>query len=235
MIRTFSHLALGVLAATMLGGCTISIQSGSGHAPAHQQPPPPPPRPAVPARTAARPAPKPAQPRPTPTRRPPLVLTPRVKTATVFGNGTTGAFHGLAYVIPNGTQQLPQFEGLVPFATVYTDRFDIQPQDFSSGFPGALLQNEWFGIRYEGAFQVPSAGVWHFRLTADDGAILYVDGRRVVVNDGVHTARNAEGEAELAAGTHRLRLDYFQGSRGQVALILLVGQKGKLAPLVGTR
>jgi hypothetical protein len=234
MVTIRLRLASCVLAASLVSGCTINVQSGTGPA-THKRPPPPPP-PVVRPRTPARPDPTPARrTQPTPTRRPPASSAPRIKTPIAFGNGTAGAFQGLAYVIPSNTQQMPRVDSLVPFATVYTDSFDIRPQEFSSGFPGALLQTDWFAIRYEGGFKVPSSGVWRFRLTADDGAILYVDDRRVVSNDGVHTARSADGEAELAAGPHRLRLDYFQAGTSRVALILLVGKNDKLAPLVGTR
>jgi PA14 domain len=231
MIRTSSRFASCILAVSLLGGCHVTIQSGPQAQPQRVPPTTPP------ARTAARQPAQPArQPVPTPPkRRFPTSNAPRVNTQTVFGTGSGGAFQGLAYVIPENTQQLPQLSGLVPFATLYTDRFDVKPQEFTSGFPGALIQNEWFALRYEGEFTVPTDGIWQFRVTSDDGAILYIDDRRVVVNDGVHTARSADGETQLKAGSHWLRLEYFQASRGQVALMVLVGQKGKLTPLAGGR
>ncbi|WP_437602199.1 PA14 domain-containing protein [Sorangium sp. So ce590] len=153
----------------------------------------------------------------------------------MFGNGENGAFRGLAYVIPENSRTLPSFDGLVPFAVLYTDKFEVKSQDFSAGFPGALAQNEWFAIRFEGEFKAPQEGMYQFRLTADDGAILYIDDKRVLANDGVHSAKSADGETRLTEGTHRLRLDYFQAQRGQVALLLQMGQKDKLEPLVGLR
>ncbi|WP_437838773.1 PA14 domain-containing protein [Sorangium sp. So ce1153] len=233
MVRTSSRIASCVLAASLLGGCHVTIQSGN--TPAETSPPPPPP-----AKTASK-SRKPAKPDPEPTRRKPpkwrlpASNAPRITATNVFGNGEAGAFRGLAYVIPENSKKLPSFDGLVPFAMLFTDKFEVKSQDFSGGFPGALTQNEWFAIRFEGEFKVPKEGVYQLRLTSDDGAILYIDDKRVVTNDGVHSAKTADGEAELAEGTHRLRLDYFQAARGQVALMLQIGQKDKFEPLVGIR
>ncbi|XYI01169.1 PA14 domain-containing protein [Sorangium sp. So ce1128] len=233
MVRTSSRIASCVLAASLLGGCHVTIQSGDK--PAETSPPPPPP-----AKRASK-SRKPAKPDPEPTRRKPpkwrlpASNAPRITAPNVFGNGEAGAFRGLAYVIPENSKKLPSFDGLVPFAMLFTDKFEVKSQDFSGGFPGALTQNEWFAIRFEGEFKVPKEGVYQLRLTSDDGAILYVDDKRVVANDGVHSAKTADGETRLTEGTHRLRLDYFQAQRGQVALMLQIGQKDKFEPLVGTR
>ncbi|HSN99852.1 MAG TPA: PA14 domain-containing protein, partial [Candidatus Nanopelagicales bacterium] len=179
---------------------------------------------------------RPAQPAAAPGRQHPPVpgTATRLTSPNAFGNGKGGAFQGLAYVIPDTTKKIPA-SVLVPFAALYTDRFDIQPQEFSSGFPGAMMQNDWFLIRYEGAFNVPSQGKWQFRVISDDGAKLYVDDKLVVDNDGLHTAKQADGELTLTPGRHWLRLDYFQGPRGPVALSVLTGQNGKLSPLTGVR
>ncbi|WP_437930290.1 PA14 domain-containing protein [Sorangium sp. So ce291] len=234
MVRTSSRIASCVLAASLLGGCHVTIQSGN--TPAETSPPPPPP----PAKTASK-SRKPAKPDPEPTRRKPAKWrlpasnAPRITAPNVFGNGEAGAFRGLAYVIPEDTKKVPSFDGLVPFAMLFTDKFEVKSQRFSEGFPGALTQNEWFAIRFEGEFKVPKEGVYQLRLTSDDGAVLYIDDKRAVSNDGVHSSRVADGEAQLTEGTHRLRLDYFQAARGHVALELQIGQKDKFEPLVGTR
>jgi hypothetical protein len=127
---------------------------------------------------------------------------------------------------------MPNFDDLVPFAVLYTSQLNIPSQTFSGGFPGALQQDEWFGIQYTGTFQVPAAGKFTFSLTSDDGAILYIDGRKAIDNDGVHTAKSASQQVDLAAGSHALKLDYFQEKKGTVALQLLVNIAGKDVPVV---
>ncbi|RME21389.1 MAG: DUF2029 domain-containing protein, partial [Deltaproteobacteria bacterium] len=65
-------------------------------------------------------------------------------------------------------------------------------------------------VRYRGKLVVPAAGIWHFQLDSDDGSVLFVDGRRVVYNRGVHPRAARQGAVQLAAGEHDFRLDYFQ-------------------------
>ena len=84
----------------------------------------------------------------------PIAEPPRIKGANAFGNGSAGAFKGIAYVIPPDTRTIPDLAKLTPFASLLTDSFIAQPQQFTAGFPGALMQDEWFAIRYDGAFEV---------------------------------------------------------------------------------
>ncbi len=161
--------------------------------------------------------------------------TPVLKGSTIFGGGTVAAFKGETFVIPEGTKVMPNFNEMIPFAILYTDQFNVSPQVFSGGFPGALLQDDWFGIRYTGKIAVPTSGKVTFKLVADDGAILYVDGKKVIDNDGVHTAKTVTGDATLDAGRHDLRLEYFQEKKGNVALQLFVVAAGQDVPVIGIR
>ncbi|AKT39732.1 PA14 domain-containing protein [Chondromyces crocatus] len=241
MLRTTTRLVTPLLAACLIGGCTLEITTGGGaqqpqqggNAQRGKAPAPPPPRSGKTTNTTT-----PATPATTTTRQHPKVpaTATRITSPNAFGSGRAGAFQGLAYVLPDSTEKLPTSTSLlVPFAVVYTDRFEIEPQEFSAGFPGALVQNDWFYIKYEGRFDIAKQGKYQFQLTSDDGAKLFIDDKLVVDNDGVHTAKTAEGEVTLAAGAHWLRLDYFQAARGSVALKVLMGQDGKLSPLKGVR
>lgn len=224
-----------------LTGCTINTYSQPANEPPAAQPAAPAQtaatpatprkitdtrRPAAPHRTA-QPATSPAatpSTAPTSNTRPPSTApqtdastAPRISSPIVFGNGQSGIFKGLAYVIPPGTTKMPNLDTMVPFATLFTDDFDIKPQDFHTGFPGVLAQDENFAIRYEGRIQIPRTGGWMFQIESDDGAILYVDGVKTVDNDGVHTTAKKIGGRSLKAGMHAIRIDYFQGT-GPVSL-----------------
>ena len=217
MVRTCSQALLGVTAVvglTALSGCTVYTYEA------------PPPRRVVVVRErqphgthvrrtpTSTPAPDPTAPAP--------VNAPLITSPNAFGSATAASFRGLAYVIPTNTGKMPSLDGLVPFATLYTDSFDISAQPFNVGFPGALRQSEWFAIRFEGAFNIPAAGPCTFDVISDDGAILYVDGQQVVTNDGIHTPTKATGKTTLGAGLHQLRLDYFKGAQGTIALRVFV-------------
>jgi hypothetical protein len=166
----------------------------------------------------------------------PALEVPTVTSSTVFGGSAVAAFHGFAYVVPVGTNKVPNFNDLVPFGQLYTDQFAVAPQPFAGGFPGALLQDEWFAIRYTGSILAPATTKWTFKLVSDDGAILFIDGKKVIDNDGMHSADKAvTGDIDLEAGKHTLQLDYFQERKGNVALQLFAVVAGKDVPVTGVR
>jgi PKD repeat protein len=63
---------------------------------------------------------------------------------------------------------------------------------------------------------VPTAGVYTFRLTSDDGSELLIDDSLVVDNDGLHGAEDEDGDVQLTAGMHALRINYFEAGGDQV-------------------
>jgi alpha-L-fucosidase len=84
---------------------------------------------------------------------------------------------------------------------------------------------------YGGYVDVPATGMWTFALESDDGSRLYVDGRLVVDNDGLHGPATERGTLGLAAGRHALRAEWFNKTGG-ASLGLRVGLRGaELAPL----
>ncbi|HOX44866.1 MAG TPA: PA14 domain-containing protein [Myxococcota bacterium] len=62
----------------------------------------------------------------------------------------------------------------------------------------------------EGQLELPAEGEWGFRLDSDDGSRLWLDGRLVVDNTGIHPRRLREGRLRLEAGPHDLRLEYAE-------------------------
>ena len=164
------------------------------------------------------------------------------------GFGTAGevpfALQGRVYFIPEEIDRLPDFSQLRPQGTISTTVLNIPPQSFTAGFPGVTNRFEWFAIDYHGRIMLPQAGTYHFRLTSDDGSRLHIDGREVIDNDGIHGVQVQDGEVALAAGIHDVRVQYFQGPREDVALVLEWGTDaenlqpldfGALAPAVFRR
>jgi len=97
---------------------------------------------------------------------------------------------------------------------------NVPLRDFTEGFPGVTKRQEWFAIDYTGRFWIEKPGLYRFALTSDDGSRLDIDGQTVVDNDGIHPIATHNGSVELAGGIHRIRVQYFQGPRLQVALVL---------------
>lgn len=150
--------------------------------------------------------------------------------ALTFGTSLTlpNALRGSIYYIPIDSNQLPDFKKLKPVGTVYATTLNVRPQAFTAGFPGVTNRIEWFAIDYEGDFFIDKPGSYMFDLTSDDGSALYIDGKKIIDNDGQHQAVSVGGAAKLTHGVHHMRLSYFQGPRYEVALKLEVaGPKEK--------
>jgi hypothetical protein len=152
-------------------------------------------------------------------------------TTVVIPSGLKGEIYHLSESV--GT--LAVLEKLKPVGTIYTSALNVPPQDFSLGFPGVTSRFEWFAIDYSGKFWIEKPGVYRFRLVADDGAMLYIDGQLIVDNDGIHSPEARRGSVRLAGGIHTIRVPYFQGPRDTVALLLEVaGPEDKTARVFST-
>jgi len=153
----------------------------------------------------------------------PAVCTVRLIPDTDLGipdDGTTRGAVGNVFVLPVNIPLLPDFALMTPVSQILVPNFDVPTRAFDSGFPGVEDLFEWFGIRFEGRILIPADGVYFFRLTSDDGANFWIDGTKVIDNDGVHAPRTVDGTATLTAGPHPFRLDYYQGPRYLIALEL---------------
>jgi cbb3-type cytochrome oxidase cytochrome c subunit len=76
-----------------------------------------------------------------------------------------------------------------------------------------------FALRWRGNLHIPKAGKYKFYLSTDDGSRLYLGGKLVLDNGGIHPAQERSAEVELPAGAQSLMLTYFDAS-GQVAFDL---------------
>lgn len=133
---------------------------------------------------------------------------------------SSSGFRGEIYFLKPGTLKLPNFSKMKPEGSVYTPVLHVPPREFSSGFPGVTDRFEWFAIDYNGRFWIQDPGEYEFYLLSDDGSKLYIDGKTVISNDGVHSGIERTGSRKLKAGLHQIRVSYFQGPRFHVALIL---------------
>jgi hypothetical protein len=153
--------------------------------------------------------------------------------------GTTvvmaGALHGDLYYLPPGAPRLPKFDRMEPVGAIYADALNISPRDFREGFPGVTSRFEWFAIDYRGKFWIEKPGKYEFSLLSDDGAILYLDDRVVIDNDGLHPPKAKTKAFQLSGGVHSIRVSYFQGPRLQVALVLSIKGPGKPWRVFSTR
>jgi hypothetical protein len=100
---------------------------------------------------------------------------------------------------------LPDFNTLVPenSGTVYS---------FNLGHIQTRESN--FGIRFQGFVDIPKEDEYTFYVNSDDGSRLFIDGKQLVDNDGLHGVLEKSGRAKLTTGKHAIRVDYMQGGDG---------------------
>ena len=148
---------------------------------------------------------------------------------TTFGVTVVDGFglRGDIYLLKPETEFLPNFKKMKPVGSIYTRSLNIPPRDFQEGFPGVTDRFEWFAIDYNGYFYISEPGKYRFNVASDDGSKLYIDGKRVVDNDGLHPVKAEQGQINLKGGIHTLRLSYFQGPRTHLALVLGVARPGE--------
>jgi len=127
---------------------------------------------------------------------------------------------GEIYYLQEGASSLPDFSTLTPAGSIYTRVLDIPTRSFTSGFPGVADRIEWFAIKYAGSFNIDQEGEYAFRLVSDDGSRLFIDGTKIIDNDGLHPTQSVSGTVYLSRGQHSVEVDYFQGPREEIALQL---------------
>jgi alpha-L-fucosidase len=127
------------------------------------------------------------------------------------------ALPGLRYAYYEGTwDSLPDFRKLTPARNGIADSIDLSLR----------RRDEHFGLTFQGMIEVPATALYIFSLTSDDGSALWINGERIVNNDGSHGSKEVQGYAALEKGRHRLELRYFNNAGG-FALDLAFGEPGR--------
>lgn len=106
---------------------------------------------------------------------------------------------------------------------VYSNYRNLFVPDFDTlgkpDFKGRTNNFTWFGIPgancayfagiLEGKLQVEKPEYYTFHLAADDGAVFYVDGKKVIDMDSLRSLHSREETVFLEKGRHHLRLEYY--------------------------
>jgi hypothetical protein len=130
------------------------------------------------------------------------------------------------YRLPPQTGSLAALNGRQPIKHVCLSQLDITPRSFNQGFPGLGSLIEWFGLDIRFTVNIAETGTWDMVVVSDDGAILSIDDKEVINNDGVHGPKAKWARVTLARGIRHFRVRYFQGPRQDIALMLAWKKRG---------
>ncbi len=166
---------------------------------------------------------------PTPVRPPRTRLRSRTGPAAIVA-GTLAGLLAVTGLAPTALAAIPEQEpgvtlrafqmppGLADFCTIKsgsTPNVDKLMPTINWVSEADFGLNDDFLAEVTANLTVATAGTYTFRLTSDDGSKLSIDGALVVDHGGLHGNTSKEGAVNLTAGTHALRLDYFEGGYGQ--------------------
>lgn len=108
------------------------------------------------------------------------------------------------YYYEGDWDSIPVFSKLVATANEITGKIST----------GQYRDKERYAVLIEGYINLPQTDVYNFYLSSDDGSMLYLDGKLVINNNGLHGMKEVKGSAALAAGYHAIRIEYFEKTGG---------------------
>ncbi len=113
---------------------------------------------------------------------------------------------------------IPEMSGMKPLMKGVTDRVSVVKDSDA----------EYFAQSLSGYVLLPEDGVYKFTLVSDDGSKLYIDGRLITDNDGMHSSVAKSNDVALAKGYHNIVLEYVQGSGSKELNLFIKGPRGDL-------
>ena len=128
--------------------------------------------------------------------------------------GKTPAKPNIAFRVYHGQwDSMPDFEKLKPAKSGEVAGFSIRVAE----------KTDLFGIVYEAYLPVTTTGAYTFRTVSDDGSKLYVNGNRIVNNDGVHGVQSEQGSVKLEPGIYPVRVEFFEKNGGEELSVFWTG------------
>ncbi|MCH2140603.1 MAG: M12 family metallo-peptidase [Phycisphaerales bacterium] len=115
---------------------------------------------------------------------------------------------------------LPDFGALTPIGEEVLS--DVDLPSTNGQFAGSGLSDD-VGAVFEGLIEVPSSSTYTLFVESDDGSRLYIGNEEVVDNDGLHGMNEESGEILLAAGLHRVRVEFFERGGGAGVIVRIEG------------
>jgi cytochrome c2 len=100
---------------------------------------------------------------------------------------------------------LPDFSKLQPVEVGEAAEFSVEETKLK----------DHFALRFDGHIQIPVDGNYLFLLHSDDGSKLYIDGKVVIDNDGVHAGQQKRKQQQMKAGLHTVAVEFFEQAGGE--------------------
>lgn len=87
--------------------------------------------------------------------------------------------------------------------------------------PESLPRDDHYELAIDGLLKINESGVYRLGLASDDGSRLYLHDRLLIDNGGNHAANTRTNWADLQAGMHPIRIEFYE-DEGQQELSLYI-------------
>lgn len=119
-----------------------------------------------------------------------------------------------AYYERTGMTVVPDFNIMTPIKTGRVNTIGL----------GMQMRENNFALKFDGYINITTGGNYTFYLNSDDGSRLYIDDDLVVDYDGLHgAAGDVPGQINLSAGTHAIRVTFFEATGSEVLIVKYQG------------
>ncbi|MBA2115557.1 DUF7133 domain-containing protein [Bremerella alba] len=128
----------------------------------------------------------------------------RPESGSIAGDGPAVAFD---YYEPNPAKNVA-IETLNAKKPKFSGRMDNFNKYVSKG------RKDSFATKQTASIIAPVAGDYKFYIVSDDGSRLYINGKMLINNDGLHGMSEKSGKVTLTAGPHEIVVTYFDNGGG---------------------
>ena len=123
--------------------------------------------------------------------------------------------NGLKYTVYEGTwDKRPDLKNIKEVSTGNTFDFDVNKIN---------KREDHVAIRFEGYVEIVQEGEYTFYASANDGSVVYIDGKIIVDNDGHIKSKTDKGSIFLSKGKHKLEVFYYENTGTESLKIELEG------------
>ena len=127
------------------------------------------------------------------------------------------------YYAVAGLSFLPDFDVLTPYSSDVVSNINFASTEGNFITSG---RSEDVAAVFTGFITVPESGIYTLFTNSDDGSKLYLGDDEIVNNDGLHPMVEIGSEVALQAGTHALRVEFFERSGGAGLIMSIRGTDG---------
>ena len=127
------------------------------------------------------------------------------------------------YYIGEPMEHMPNVRRRVPNFVTTADEIHFQDEASFKALDPSKPDDLW-AVVIDGVIAVEEAGEHEFFMNSDDGSHLWIDGRMIIDNGGMHNADEQKTASfNLDQGYHSIKIDMFDGAHDAVLNVLWSG------------